>query len=404
MVSFALYSMLFGVLIFFPETDGASLTWNEPLPTRIVQAVITNPVNHFSSRQLFEGTINATLSWHFGLKGLIFESLFILFEGDSVARASPSLSGIQPSYANRFGLDWFPNQNLVKLFIFNVTTEDNGTFSCRVSADSLDRFSVFLFTSNIQVDVVAPPSSIIISSDQIVTAPAELTLNCSADGKPKPTITWRRVSDNAVVTMPLNITGEKDKGSYRCTADNGVGKPLTKDVFVDVQFPPIVTLASKVFVGREQTASLFCEVEGNPTPIISWSPCYGQGVVCDKQYLNISKVQTARANYTCTATNALGVDSATTLLLIGGKNVYSRLRVSGKCDNKDSTWEILQKELGKVFSKTHSYSGAELTYARCGSLIFDVVLNFGNEVAEDDTISIIQNAIVDGKLGELSLN
>ena len=81
---------------------------------------------------------------------------------------------------------------------------------------------------------LAPPSNIITSSDQNVTAPAELTLNCSADGKPKPTITWRRVSDNTVVTMPLNITGEKDKGSYRCTADNGVGKPLTKDVFVDV--------------------------------------------------------------------------------------------------------------------------------------------------------------------------
>ena len=130
------------------------MTWNEPPPTQVVQAVITNPVQHFSSRQLFEGTINATLSWQFGLRGLIFESLFILFEGVSVARVSPSLSGIQPSYANRFGLDWIPNQNLVKLFIFNVTTEDNGTFSCRVSADSLDRFSVFRFTFNIQVDVV----------------------------------------------------------------------------------------------------------------------------------------------------------------------------------------------------------------------------------------------------------
>lgn len=144
--------MLFGVHIFFPETDGRSLTWNEPPPTQIVQAVITNPVQHFSSRQLFEGTINATFSWHFGLRGLIFESLFILFEGDSVALVSPSLSGIRPSYVNRFGLDWIPNQNLVKLFIFNVTTEDNGTFSCRVAADSLDRFSEFRFTSNIQVD------------------------------------------------------------------------------------------------------------------------------------------------------------------------------------------------------------------------------------------------------------
>ena len=76
----------------------------------------------------------------------------------------------------------------------------------------------------------------------------------------------------------------------------------------------MVALASKVFVDREQTVSLICEVEGNPRPAISWSPCSGQSVVCDEHYLNISSVQTARANYTCTATNTLGEDSATTLL------------------------------------------------------------------------------------------
>ena len=45
-----------------------------------------------------------------------------------------------------------------------------------------------------------------------------------------------------------------------------------------------------------------------------------------------------------------------------------------------------------------------LTVNRCGSLIFDVVLRFGIKVAEDDTISLFQSAIVDGKLGELSVN
>ena len=45
-----------------------------------------------------------------------------------------------------------------------------------------------------------------------------------------------------------------------------------------------------------------------------------------------------------------------------------------------------------------------LTANRCGSLIFDVVLKFGIKVAEDDTVSIIQNAIVDGNLGEVSVN
>ena len=31
--------------------------------------------------------------------------------------------------------------------------------------------------------------------------------------------------------------------------------------------------------------------------------------------------------------------------VIGGKNVYLSLSVSGECDNKDSVWKILQKEV-----------------------------------------------------------
>lgn len=129
------------------------MTWYEPPPNQIVQAAVY-PVKHFSSRQLFEGTINATLSWHFGLTELIFKSIAVLFEGKSVARVSSSVTGTPPSCANRFGLDWDPKQNLVMLFISNVTTEDNGTFSFRVRADSLDGYSQFQFTSNVEVDVV----------------------------------------------------------------------------------------------------------------------------------------------------------------------------------------------------------------------------------------------------------
>ena len=40
----------------------------------------------------------------------------------------------------------------------------------------------------------------------------------------------------------------------------------------------------------------------------------------------------------------------------------------------------------------------------CGSLIFDVVFRFRTEVAEDEIISTIQTAIVDGKLGNLNVN
>ncbi|XP_015751970.1 PREDICTED: uncharacterized protein LOC107331823 isoform X2 [Acropora digitifera] len=76
---------------------------------------------------------------------------------------------------------------------------------------------------------------------------------------------------------------------------------------------------------------------------------------------------------------------------IGGYNIYLKMAIIEECDKKDSVWEALKKEFTNVFEKhTESYSGAELIDSR-------------TEVAEHDSISLIQNAIVDGKLGELSV-
>ena len=45
----------------------------------------------------------------------------------------------------------------------------------------------------------------------------------------------------------------------------------------------------------------------------------------------------AFSNYRCCLYSVFSV--------VGGKNIYLRLSVSGKCDNKDSVWEMLQKEV-----------------------------------------------------------
>jgi len=120
---------------------------------------------------------------------------------------------------------------------------------------------------------------------------------------------------------------------------------MSTSIFCVKKISPKVTLANKFFVDREQTASLICQVEGNPKPTISWSPCDPPNVLCDKQYLNISKVQTACANFNCRATNALGEESASTVLLIGGSHIYLRLSTSGECDKKDSVWETLKNQV-----------------------------------------------------------
>ena len=62
-----------------------------------------------------------------------------------------------------------------------------------------------------------------------------MTLNCSAKGKPKPRITWTRLSDNSNVTMPLINMNRRDAGDYRCRAENGVGIPSTRGVTIDVR-------------------------------------------------------------------------------------------------------------------------------------------------------------------------
>ena len=62
-----------------------------------------------------------------------------------------------------------------------------------------------------------------------------VTLKCIAEGKPTPSITWTRLSDNSVVTMPLINISRHDVKNYRCTADNGFKIPATRDISIDVK-------------------------------------------------------------------------------------------------------------------------------------------------------------------------
>ena len=61
-----------------------------------------------------------------------------------------------------------------------------------------------------------------------------MSLNCTANGYPTPSIAWTKVSDNSPVSFPLPITGKENEGLYRCTADNGIGSPATKEVNIIV--------------------------------------------------------------------------------------------------------------------------------------------------------------------------
>ena len=62
-----------------------------------------------------------------------------------------------------------------------------------------------------------------------------MTLKCLAEGNPIPSISWIRVLDNSIVTMPLANIKRQDTGNYKCIAHNGVGSSDTESAFIDVQ-------------------------------------------------------------------------------------------------------------------------------------------------------------------------
>ena len=72
-----------------------------------------------------------------------------------------------------------------------------------------------------------------------------MTLSCNATGKPTPNISWTKVEDNGTDSAPLlpAVDGKyvmsnihrSANGTYRCTADNGVGAPVNRTVRVKVE-------------------------------------------------------------------------------------------------------------------------------------------------------------------------
>ena len=73
-----------------------------------------------------------------------------------------------------------------------------------------------------------------ISDNQTLNEGDIVSLSCTADGNPTPSITWTKVSDNSQVSFPLTITGKQDEGLYRCTANNGIGSSVTEEISITV--------------------------------------------------------------------------------------------------------------------------------------------------------------------------
>ena len=83
-----------------------------------------------------------------------------------------------------------------------------------------------------------------------------MKLVCDATGEPTPNITWTRVledgSNSEVLhqepTWNLRNINRAASGTYRCTASNGVGNPVSQEIKVNVDCKYYIAVHVHVYI------------------------------------------------------------------------------------------------------------------------------------------------------------
>ena len=128
------------------NADAQWITWSEPPP---VETVTDHNLVHTNSIQLHEGSNDKVLNWRFTLEqGFNLVLVYLQFDGSGVATVSSSgVVNLNPVFTSRFNVSWVSGH--VTLVIFNVSTADEGVFTCQLTDVSANQWK-----RNIQVAVV----------------------------------------------------------------------------------------------------------------------------------------------------------------------------------------------------------------------------------------------------------
>ncbi len=132
--------------------------------------------------------------------------------------------------------------NEVFEIIFRPIQEtDAGTVKCEITNTEGQIFKIH------KLDIFSQPYITKITNDVYSQAGKPVTLECRADGFPKPTVRWSRLGEMSAVLysdkFEITSVGREDRGTYKCYAENET--PINKirqtaEAFVTltIDFPP----------------------------------------------------------------------------------------------------------------------------------------------------------------------
>ncbi|MEE6510570.1 hypothetical protein FKM82_030474 [Ascaphus truei] len=225
------------------------------------------------------------------------------------------------------------------LEIWNVSRADSGEYG--VTCENTEGKN----STVIRLDVQYSPSIRSLGDPTEVDLGGTAEMVCTVDANPATDtmFQWRWLGDeerdlSGLERLSTGLTGRlvfreakrSDAGRYECAVDNGIPPPVKADARLIVRFKPEIQKGvhlSKVAVPGDgkSAAGLVCKAEGIPSVAFSWAkngvsldpknPRYSAKTLHEVSVhtstliiANVSAVQDY-ALFTCTAANALGVDS-----------------------------------------------------------------------------------------------
>ncbi|XP_015760642.1 PREDICTED: hemicentin-1-like isoform X2 [Acropora digitifera] len=246
--------------------------------------------------------------------------------------------------------------NGTELVLTNIRRTQSGEYTCKATNSCGDALE------SVEIDVQYAPEITHISAPQTLNTGEMLTLNCTADGNPAPTITWTRLSNGKTVNMPLTVSGKNYEEVYRCTASNEIGT-----VFKDTS----VTRG-------------YCE-----------EACKG-GRTCR---VGLCRCTDGKTGDTCEI-----IEQPKKKVVVGIVFTMTFKAVYGDQGNPETKALILKIEEAVKLA----LSGTEVTQVRVaslkrGSVIADLELTFNSSTYEDYLRGRLQDATKDNKLGDLDV-
>uniref|UniRef100_A0A3P8SNR4 Uncharacterized protein n=1 Tax=Amphiprion percula TaxID=161767 RepID=A0A3P8SNR4_AMPPE len=211
------------------------------------------------------------------------------------------------------------------LRIYRVQPEHSGQFACTAQNSAGEARRQY------NIVVQAPPviSGASRLQELTVVLGQEVEFQCRVSGRPAPRVEWSR--DGEVLSrdgdphvefledgqvLKVKSVRLRDQGLYQCLASNNAGTQM-RQFRLTVQAPPIIkgpSETSEVSVVLGFPTVLPCDVEGSPTPTITWLKD-NQPIVSTPQLTYTRGGQALRLGsaqgdstglYTCRATNPAG--------------------------------------------------------------------------------------------------